>query len=326
MSGAEISGSDESTLIYNPDQDPEIKRELRRKYRAAQQQLQALDHKGKQCASELSDVLETADILFEQVRDTPEAVLDSDIVLEISSRSAHLARQLKSSTGIFDFDDYLSKLVSFMGGHKLEPESVEHSSDEEEDSELLEPFMWERIGKPALKKIRRVPVVGFMLGPISLEQARKRTKSIRLEKNKADERRPQEITEEDLQGTINETTRNVITIYAILEDIGPTNLFHLIINTTSFSQSVENLFYLSFLIREGKAGLDFAEDGEPLVYDEDSEQPQTRTYVEQPKTRQTVFELDMAIWKRAIEVFEISETLIPYRELSQMRMGGKWYG
>ena len=44
------------------------------------------------------------------------------------------------------------------------------------------------------------------------------------------------------------------------------NMFRLIINPESFGQSVENLFYLSFLIRDGKAALEFDEKtAEPVV-------------------------------------------------------------
>lgn len=117
-----------------------------------------------------------------------------------------------------------------MDGRRVELESVEHISDNEDDPEMVEPLKWERIGKLALKKTRRIPAVGFMLvlcsrfaklvqlcsscrsGPISLEKPRTRTQSARFKKNKADERKPQAVTAEDLQRSTNETTRNVITV------------------------------------------------------------------------------------------------------------------
>ena len=42
------------------------------------------------------------------------------------------------------------------------------------------------------------------------------------------------------------------------------NLFKFIINPHDFGQSVENLFYLSFLIRDGKCALS-VESGEPKI-------------------------------------------------------------
>lgn len=54
-------------------------------------------------------------------------------------------------------------------------------------------------------------------------------------------------------------------IQTILEDVGePINIFEFFINPNDFAQSVENLFYLSFLIRDGKAVFDI-EDGVPVI-------------------------------------------------------------
>jgi len=51
----------------------------------------------------------------------------------------------------------------------------------------------------------------------------------------------------------------------LLEELGQINLFHFIVNPHDFAQSVENLFYLSFLIRDGKVALETNEDGEPII-------------------------------------------------------------
>jgi len=50
-----------------------------------------------------------------------------------------------------------------------------------------------------------------------------------------------------------------------LEDEGAAiNLFKFVVNPEDFAQSVENIFYLSFLIRDGKVALDNKE-GEPVI-------------------------------------------------------------
>ena len=47
---------------------------------------------------------------------------------------------------------------------------------------------------------------------------------------------------------------------------GTVNIFRFIINPHDFGQSVENLFYLSFLIRDGKcAFMTDEETGEPAI-------------------------------------------------------------
>ena len=53
-------------------------------------------------------------------------------------------------------------------------------------------------------------------------------------------------------------------IHRILDANGEVNLFKFIINPNDFAQSVENLFYLSFLIRDGSCSLE-VESGEPVI-------------------------------------------------------------
>jgi len=49
------------------------------------------------------------------------------------------------------------------------------------------------------------------LGPLSLEQKKRTTgKRSKLEKNKEDEKKPQELKEEDITRSQNETTKNVL--------------------------------------------------------------------------------------------------------------------
>lgn len=42
--------------------------------------------------------------------------------------------------------------------------------------------------------------------------------------------------------------------------------FEFALNPTSFSQSVENLFYISFLVYDGRVGINFDDDGVPVIY------------------------------------------------------------
>jgi len=87
------------------------------------------------------------------------------------------ARAMKAGAGAFDIDDFVSKLITFMGGRrggagagggggKDRPAdggsaySLEDDDDDDDDDD--EPLDWERIGRKALAKSRRVPVMDFM--------------------------------------------------------------------------------------------------------------------------------------------------------------------
>jgi hypothetical protein len=197
-----------------------------------------------------------------------EATLDSAFLLTASNMHAAKARAMKAGAGAFDIDDFVSKLITFMGGRRgggggggAEPKDRErrpHSQadadydedvdddEEEDDDEDDEPLNWERIGRKALAKSRRIPVMDFMcvhtssihpfipffppspwrvlfyllvesrddrLGPLAIEQKKRAVgKRARFEKNKEDERKPQELREEDIARSENETTKNVIDV------------------------------------------------------------------------------------------------------------------
>jgi len=104
------------------------------------------------------------------------------------------------------------------------------------------------------------------------------------------------------------------------------NLFRFITNPNSFGQSVENLFYLSFLVREGTCAMEFDEDtGEPIIYA--CEPPNEDDFRDGARKQQIVLELDMDTWQCAIDVFNIKACIIPNRKEVETRIGGKqWLG
>jgi hypothetical protein len=109
-----------------------------------------------------------------------EATLDSAFLLTASNMHAAKARAMKAGAGAFDIDDFVSKLITFMGGRRAggaggpkdRPVQDEEASvdvdDEEDDDEDDEPLNWERIGRKALAKSRRVPVMDFMCVPVAI--------------------------------------------------------------------------------------------------------------------------------------------------------------
>ncbi|KAK7052911.1 hypothetical protein VNI00_004231 [Paramarasmius palmivorus] len=303
--------------VYDPEQSLDTTRELRRKYREFEAQTQGNEI---QTTERLMENVKKSDILFRQgdyhtyirtqsrqvsfdhtVHTPSEATLDSIILHRFTTHAYQNARKLKIHSGgvHIDVNGFVSRLcVAFQRRGRQE-----HRLD------------WGNIGMKALNaaRWRGVGVVGFILGPLSISQKhRSPAKRFKLEKNKADERSPEEVV--SLSRETNETTRNVVIIANKLQETGSINLFRFFINPNDFAQSVENLFYLSFLIRDGKVAMNVEVDEQVTIYL--CEPPNPDQY-EQGGIRKKalVFEFDMETWKRAIEVYDLAgkEPMIPSR-------------
>ncbi|KAJ7769661.1 Nse4 C-terminal-domain-containing protein [Mycena maculata] len=327
MSSSPQGSPRKEDLVYDPDQDPEEKRQLRRGYRSLHKTLD--DPKAVHTAEELGIKVEQANHLFQKVKNPQEATLDSSFFVKTTTINSTKARGLKFGTGSFDVDDLVTRLVAFMGGYRPPEDVSSDASDIEEDDSPLD---WGKIGRRVMAKSRRVPAMGFMLGPLSIEQKQRapNKQRARLEKNKNDERRPQEIREEDIARAENETTKNVAMVAAVLDRVEKINIFRLVINPESFAQSVENIFHLSFLIHDAKVSLEIAENGETIVFACDPPSDADReTAMADGNTllkRQMILEFDEDTWKAAIKVFNITEPYIPTRPRARTRIGDKWYG
>lgn len=156
------------------------------------------------------------------------------------------------------------------------------------------------------------------LGPMSVEhKSRNDTRRKRVVRDPNQMRKPQELREDDIARQENETTKNVVQISNILDQCEQdrVNLFELVINPESFGQTIENIFYLSFLVRDGKVSIAEVDVNNPddSLHEDDrtglrdnaniqpmvelTEVPTAEDYQAGLLKKQMVMELDMAMWR-----------------------------
>ncbi|KAF3044228.1 nuclear protein [Didymella keratinophila] len=102
------------------------------------------------------------------------------------------------------------------------------------------------------------------------------------------------------------------------------HLFDFAINPHDFGQTVENLFYISFLVREGNAQIVKDDNGLPLLAP-----AEPRGVSEQrdqgAQKHQAVFSIDYPTWQMFIDAYGIRSPLIPHREQEENNGGARWY-
>ncbi|OJD30276.1 nuclear protein qri2 nse4 [Diplodia corticola] len=111
------------------------------------------------------------------------------------------------------------------------------------------------------------------------------------------------------------------------EDEDPAmSLFEFTINPQSFGQTVENLFYTSFLIREGSVRVGKDKHGLPVICPSES-RGLNEQGAKNVSRHQAVFSIDYQTWQKFIEAFNIQEPVIAHRQDEQPTQSVRgWYG
>ncbi|KAF1995473.1 Nse4-domain-containing protein [Amniculicola lignicola CBS 123094] len=372
---------DEHTKYYDPNQNPDVRRQIRAEIRNNTREMQDNhDELVKPDDIRLVQLIKNQDRQMGKVKQTTDAALDSRaLVLASDLATKKLANTLNGTSGVgIDIDRFVSRCIHFMksGGDIPEEDrrastqarnrarAAEEEDDEEDTGEGLE---WDVLGRQAcFAGNKRPPVTSFLLGPLSITKRARMTQSNRARSQRqptGPATRPQELQQSDIQQSENTNlTHRVKEIKKLLEDhivAGVSkaenelndddddetvemacqrhrirqsprgepcvSLFDFVVNPTSFGQTVENLFYVSFLIREGNVQVLHDKHGLPLVVP--CQQRSLNEHRERSvKKHQAVFSLDWPTWKTFIDAFDIKEPLIPHRAPDQSNIApGGWY-
>lgn len=184
--------------------------------------------------------------------------------------------------------------------HRRRPGRGALGNDDDDDiGDEGDMFNWEHLGRFAcLPNIRRPATPGFLLGPLSAEVKKRKIvkRSAPFRPNNLQETRPEVLDAEAVQrtekndltticskilqrlsqvqdeaqdaveeavnqGASEEEAQQLMDRHG-LRETGGIDLLRFVVNPQSFGQTVENMFYVSFLIRDGRIKIDF--DGNQL--------------------------------------------------------------
>ncbi|KAJ3196706.1 nuclear protein [Irineochytrium annulatum] len=226
-------------------------REIRREYRNLHAEVEAKKHEWINPSSNaLDEAVTKSNSLFMNVRSTQEASLDSKFLIAAADIGVQKAARLKLSGNIIEVEDFINKAVIRMGGQR----GGGRRNDDDDGRGRLD---WHALGEVASR-----------LGPLAVEpKVRKEKKaSTRLVKDKKNLTKPQELKESDIEKKTNETSKIIKNIKNLIEVTGRVSLFEFIMNPESFGQSVENLFYVAFLVKDGIVAVEMDDDNPGVPY------------------------------------------------------------
>jgi len=103
------------------------------------------------------------------VRNPTVATVDSRLLVTTSDLAKTKARRVNLGDAAFNIDEYVDKLVSYMGG--------QHSTAVTQHGEKGPTLDWAAIGRVAMRIARRPPTIDFMLGPLSVEKKKRKVRA-----------------------------------------------------------------------------------------------------------------------------------------------------
>ena len=99
-------------------------------------------------------------------------------------------------------------------------------------------------------------------------------------------------------------------VFTKFKEVGkkPVNYFKFVLNPDCFGTSIENMFHVSFLVKEGKADADISvcgETGLPFITPKSKKKDE-----EEEKKNQVVMNINMHDWSLLVKELRIKEAMI----------------
>ncbi|KAL2919687.1 hypothetical protein HK105_200601 [Polyrhizophydium stewartii] len=334
---ARADEDDDGADSHDEQQTIEERRRLREGYRSiiakAEEQKQKMlaGNTAVDVYSELRHVNE----LFLQVKNTQDASLDSRALLQLAEISAHKIQRMKLDGGSFDIDDFINRLGGKLTGRAQAADADEGADAEQDDGAQRdadgqtirqrfrqEEVHWEHLAANVVRLSSRAPLYGAIA--VEAKQREIHRPYQRLVRDKTRQIQPQQLEEKDIAQQENETSNKVQMMHSHLLEVEPVSLFRFFVNPESFGQSVENLFYVSFLVHDGRVSLETSKDGDDIVIE--SCNPATEAQIQDGVDKiQQIMHFDMDLWRSVIEAYEITEPIIPTRVVSAESSTSRWY-
>lgn len=188
---------------------------------------------------------------------------------------------------------------------------------QDEVNETFAAHDWRKLGDVFwLLGAAPVPLT-FLNGPLATQRRRvaPRTRTVddTLSRDKTTARN---VSAAELQDNPENSTANMVKlVYAVLSQTSPeepVNLYRFFINPQLFSQSVENLFYTSFLVRDAKLQLSLGADGVPYIQIASSDEIDENAHIVHQVATFTYL-----AWQNLIQQYEIEESYIPHRTTAE---------
>lgn len=214
-------------------------------------------------------LMDEAQDLYKNVNGAHEARLDARVLKQVSRICRLRSQELSVNQQKFQASEFADKLIREMGG------SVKDENDEIVQFSL-HAKSWRKLGDKVQSIVNTTPYFSYMLGSLSsdenlLQPKKKANPRVRNETSVPatianvvdfnDKNSAGNTGENNTDVFVESTYKQLCLAYTSM-DKEPICYFSFVLDLTSFGRTVENMFYTSFLIKEGKVKIFYKETNE----------------------------------------------------------------
>lgn len=232
-----------------------------------------------------------------------EQVADAEALFDITSAFLASLKSTQSSNGVSPLD-FVNALL-----RKYSDESHGNISLGRDDNQTQ--ISWGTLGLEASTIFRDVAGMSTMLGGTDGEIKQRKVSISRKRVKPTESTRPAMVADSSSENT-SETDKNIATMFDILRKHKRARLEALILNRRSFSQTVENIFALSFLVKDGRVEINFDKNNNHIVVPKNAPTANGMASGEGSYS-QFIFRFDYGDWKLMMESIESGQELMPHR-------------
>ncbi|XP_058073418.1 non-structural maintenance of chromosomes element 4 homolog A-like [Magnolia sinica] len=239
--------------------------------------------------------------LHQLVQKPREQVADAETLLDIATT---LVTSVQShGNGRVVPSDFISSLLANYGQH----DGVASRGNARNS------MLWVGIGFAVSHVFRKVPGCCTMIGPVNTEMKKRKAVAHWKRTRPTESTHPEEVDDAGAEEKT-ETDKNMSTMFEILRKKRCVRLEHLVLNRSSFAQSVENIFALSFLVKDGRAAITVNENRHHFVLPRNAPSASSVASGEVSYSH-FIFRFDFEDWKLMISVVGAGEELMPHRNM-----------
>lgn len=280
-------------------QEATERRVLRSRYLAVKNLIvDERDDISKVDSERFSSIINEVENLHQLVQKPREQVADAEALLDITSTLVTSVKS-QSNDGTTPSDFVTALLRSFGHGDETTNNDNGHSL-----------ISWSEVGLAVSHVLGKVPGCCTMIGPMSTEVKQRKPVVHRKRTRPTESSHPEELDAEPEAKT--DTDKNMSTMFDILRRNRRVRLENLVLNRVSFAQTVENIFALSFLVKDGRAEITVNDSGHHLVSPRNA--PAAAAVASGGVSyNHYVFRFDFKDWKLMVDTVEPGEELMPHR-------------